>query len=89
VKYHIEVRSWLSGMGKLECKVVDAPGVSRALEHAYVMAVDALDAGADEVTDIWVVKDEDWCANRWTAGLHFSFENMKMGFRMYRNEVQE
>ena len=87
--YHISVHSRWSGMSRMDAKVIECSRMYDALMTANNLALEVLDRGADEVYDIEVMKDEDFCANEWNKGQHFSFENMKMGFRMYRNEVQE
>ena len=88
MRYMLEVRGYGRGHGTLQAKTVEAPTYIQALEAAHAFASECLE-GWDEVIDIWVVKDEDWTANRWNEGQHFTLDNMQMRFRMYRNEVQE
>lgn len=78
MKYHIEVRSKWEGHERKECIVTDENyGLSDVLAEAQAMATDAVLSGADEVIDIWVIKDEAWQANRWRDGKHFTFDELR------------
>lgn len=87
MRYHLEITSRYNGISIKHCHVLWCDDYVGALKHAHALAMDRLNVD-DEVIDIWIIKDEDWCANKWSEGQHFTLENMKMRFRMYQNVVQ-